>query len=131
MKNGFPDTEQLPTMHEALSCIPVRNSVVEESVDDNGLVLLRYPLAYKPWFGKLAGLFGSSPQALEKRLQLDELGSFCWRLMNDTRSVREIIACFREHYSLQESEARDSVSAFVRELGRRGIIIVTAPEDVR
>lgn len=119
----------IASIREALACVPVRNNAVEETVDTNGLSRLRYPLAYKPWFGRLAGVFGAEPHPLEKNIELDQLGSFCWQLIDNDRSVRMIIDDFKAEFSLQEQEACESVSAFIRELGRRGIIAITAPRE--
>ncbi|CCH49803.1 PqqD family protein [Pseudodesulfovibrio piezophilus] len=108
---------------EALSMIPVRNAEVEETVLPNAAVQLAYPLAVKPWFGRLAesvGLWDKRP--MTKRLELDEMGAFVWQQIDGRRSVRQIASAFVEQYQVQVREAELSVTAFIKTIGQRGII---------
>jgi hypothetical protein len=108
---------------EALSMIPVRNVEVTASTTADGLVLLAYPLAVKPWFGRLAekvNLWDQRPMI--KKLELDEMGSFVWDHIDGTRSVRRIAEEFAAHYGVQRREAELSVTAFIKNIGQRGIL---------
>lgn len=103
--------------------VPVRNTEVEVTPLPNGLVELAYPLAIKPWFGRLAervGMWDKRPMV--KRLELDEMGTFVWGLIDGEHSVRQIAAAFTEHYEVQAREAELSVTAFIKTIGQRGII---------
>ena len=112
-----------PSRAVALVCVPVRNADVEAHRSENGEVLLSYPATVRPWLGRfLKGLGQSAYQKYTKRLQLDALGSEVWELLDGKRSVRQIIRCFREKHQLHPKEAEVSVSQFLRELGKRGII---------
>ena len=107
----------------ALDMVPVRNQSVEETATGDGLVRLSYPLAVKPWFGKLAdavGLWDKRPMI--KQLELDEMGSFTWNLIDGKRSVREIARAFADRYQVQPREAELSVTAFIKTIGQRGLI---------
>jgi len=103
--------------------VPVRNEQVDVKVLQNGFVQLAYPLAVKPWFGKLAdrvGLWDKRPTI--KRLELDEMGTFVWGLINGEHSVKDIADAFVAEYQVQNREAELSVTAFIKDIGQRGII---------
>lgn len=103
--------------------IPVRNGEVSESEVADGLVQLSYPLAIKPWFGRLAEKVGMWDQRpMIKHLELDEMGTFVWRLIDGDHSVRQIAEKFTAHYEVQAREAELSVTAFIKTIGQRGII---------
>ncbi len=103
--------------------VPVRNRAVEETGQADGLVRLAYPLAVKPWFGRLAdrvGLWDGKPMI--KRVDLDEMGAFVWRRIDGERSVGDIAREFTEAYQVQLREAELAVTAFIKTIGQRGII---------
>ncbi len=108
---------------EALSYRPVRNPEVRVESLDTGEVMIIYPVRVRPWFVRLAQRFGwDSDQPMIKKLQLDELGTATWKLMDGKRTVKQIVREFGAQYQLPFREAEVSVTAFIRELGRRGII---------
>jgi len=103
--------------------IPVRNTEVEETPIADDLVRLSYPLAIKPWFGRLAekvGMWDKRPMI--KHLELDEMGTFVWQLIDGEHSVRQIAEEFTNHYEVQSREAELSVTTFIKTIGQRGII---------
>lgn len=121
----FKKSKPLPTIPraEALNMVPVRNREVAETEIADGLIQLAYPLAVKPWFGRMAekvGLWDKRPMI--KRLELDEMGTFVWRLIDGDHSVRQIAEAFVAHYEVQPREAELSVTAFIKTIGQRGII---------
>ena len=121
----FSKKKPAPVMERtrALDMVPVRNQSVEQTATEDGLVRLSYPLAIKPWFGKLAdsvGLWDKRPMI--KQLELDEMGSFTWNLIDGQRSVREVARAFADRYQVQPREAELSVTAFIKTIGQRGLI---------
>ena len=112
-----------PNRSEALECIPIKNDKVEESRLDNGELLLIYPIIIRPW---LAGLFrrleGKSERTIDKKLQLDVLGTEVWGLMDGHTTVRGIIKRFASIHQLPQREAEVAVTHFLRDLGKRGLI---------
>lgn len=103
--------------------VPVKNRAVEEIALPDGLVRLAYPLAIKPWFGRLAekvGMWDKKPMI--KQVELDELGAFVWERINGERSVQQIAAELASFYEVQPREAELSVTAFIKTIGQRGII---------
>ena len=108
---------------EALACIPVRNHAIQASQTPEGMVRLRYPLILKPWIAELAQRFRSAPYTPPSRqLELDELGSLTWGLIDGRRTVRAIVRQFCRQTQVHPKEAEAAVTRFLRELGRRGII---------
>jgi len=108
---------------DALNCIPVKSRAIEAAQTPEGLVRLRYPLLVKPWIAELAQRFsGSQYTPPSRQLELDELGSLTWDLINGKQTVREIIRDFSGQTQVHPKEAEAAVTRFLRELGRRGIV---------
>lgn len=119
---GQPEHSGGLTREQALACRPVKCPLVEEELSEE-LVRLCYPLSLKPWFAQIAsriGVWDNSPRI--KRLELDAMGTRAWRLMDGRRSVRQVIDAMAEAYGMQPREAELSVSAFIKDLGRRGLV---------
>jgi len=111
------------TRERALSLSPVKNRFVEETVTDKDFILLTYPTTVKPWFSTWAKRLGAwDGKPLMKKLELDEMGTATWRLIDGKKTVNGIAKEFAARYGLQKREAEMSVSAFIRELGRRGLL---------
>ena len=108
---------------EALDRIPVKSPQISENRLETGEVIIRYPVILRPFFAGLAKRFGGQEvQTQMKKLQLDELGTSVWNLMDGNRSVRQLVKMFAETHQLETREAEVSVTQFMRELGRRGLI---------
>ena len=92
---------------------------------------MRYPLALKPWLTELARRFGSASAGAPpmRQLELDELGSLTWDLIDGERSVRGIIRLFARKTEVHPKEAEAAVTQFLRELGRRGIIAMAPARE--
>ena len=108
---------------EALDRIPVKNRQISENRLETGEIVIGYPVTMRPFFAGLAKRFGGQEvQTQMNKLQLDELGTSVWNLMDGNRSVRQLVKMFAETHQLENREAEVSVTQFVRELGRRGLI---------
>jgi hypothetical protein len=108
---------------EALDRIPVKNRQITENRLETGEVIIHYPVTMRPFFAGLAKRFGGREAQIQiKKLQLDELGTLVWNLMDGERSVRQVVKMFAETHQLETREAEVSVTQFIRELGRRGLI---------
>jgi hypothetical protein len=108
---------------EALACRPVKNREVREEKVEGGDLLLIFPLLVRPWLSGLARAFGlQDRQVLTRKLQLDEMGSLTWTLMDGERSLADLVEIVGRKYRLQRRETEVAVTAFTRELGRRGLI---------
>jgi hypothetical protein len=108
---------------EALDRIPAKNRQISENRLETGEVVIHYPVTMRPFFAGLAKRFGRQEAQIQiKKLQLDELGTSVWNLMDGDRSVRQLVEIFAETHQLEIREAEVSVTQFIRELGRRGLI---------
>ena len=108
---------------EALASRPVRNREVVEEKLENGEVLLTYPLSLRPWLIALTARLGlRSSEPLTRKLQLDEMGSLTWALVDGNRTVQDMVELIGHRYNLNRRESEVALSRFLRELGRRGLI---------
>ena len=111
------------TREAALRCVPVKNRDIQELRLDNGTVRLVYPLRLKPWLAELRRRFGPRPALPpEKQLELDELGTLTWDLMDGRLQVADIVRRFSRRTRVHPKEAEAAVAQFIRELGKRGLI---------
>ncbi len=112
------------TRLEALAFKPVKSQQVSEIRLETGEVVIEYPLAVRPLIAAVARRLGKSQQDLvqTKKLQLDALGTSVWDLVDGKHSVRRMITIFAETHRLENREAEVSVTQFIRELGKRGLL---------
>ena len=108
---------------QALDRIPVKNRQISENRLETGEIVICYRVTMRSFFSGLAKRFGGPEvQTQMKKLQLDELGTSVWNLMDGNRSVRQLVKIFAATHQLETREAEVSVTQFLRELGRRGLI---------
>ena len=90
---------------------------------ESGCVILSFPVVMRPWFVKVVRRLGGPEESARiRKLQLDELGTAVWDLMDGNRTVRRIISEFAGTFQLHPREAEVSVTQFLRDLGKRGLI---------
>ena len=114
----------------ALACRPVKNDAVTVAQLESGELILTYPVAVRPWLERLFRRLGRGAQEpLRRKVQLDVLGTQVWGLIDGRRSVGEIVVAFGEAQRLPQREAELSVTAFLRMLGKRGLVGIRASES--
>jgi hypothetical protein len=121
----FKKKSKKPTLSraEALRRIPVKNIQITETRLETGEVVIRYPVTMRPFFAGLVRRFGGTEVQIQmKKLQLDELGTSVWDMINGKYSVRQLVERFARTHRLEAREAEVSVTQFIRELGKRGLI---------
>lgn len=112
----------------AMACRPVIHAGVEAQPLEDGDLLLTYGVAVRPWLGRLLRRLGrGARQPLRRKVQLDVLGAQVWGWIDGERSVEEIVRAFREAHKVSHREAELSVTAFLRMLGKRGLIGMREP----
>lgn len=120
-KKNQPDTQI--SRRDALGCKPVRNPQVISARMDSGGTVLTFTVVLRPWFVRFYERFGkSSSGAITKKLQLDELGTAVWDMINGVSTVQQIVEAFAKKYQLHGKEAEVAVTRFIRDLGKRGLI---------
>ncbi len=109
---------------QALGCIPLKSGMVQEVRRDAQGVMLTYPAPAMPRLAKMLQRIGIryNPEPQPRKLQLDALGATVWDLLDGRRCVAEVVQCFAQRFQLHPREAEVSVSLFLRELGRRGLV---------
>jgi hypothetical protein len=111
------------TRDQALTCTPVRNDIVSWEVLDSGLVRIEYVLVLKPLLKSISERFGGARDELPTRkLELDALGSQVWQMIDGSRTTAQLIEEFAGLQKISNQEAEQSITQFLRELGKRGLI---------
>lgn len=121
----FRKKRKLPplTRDQALACTPVRNDVVNWEVLNSGLVRIEYVLVLKPLLKSISERFGGANDELPTRkLELDALGSQVWQMIDGSRTTAQLIEEFARLQKISNQEAEQSITLFLRELGKRGLI---------
>ena len=113
-----------PSRSEALACTPVASQLIDCQTQEDGTFLLVYPLTIKPFFQSLLQRFNKNlaPQKVTKKLHLDAIGSKVWLMIDGEKNVKSIIEQFSKESSITLQESEISITAFIRELGKRGLI---------
>ena len=102
---------------DLLRIAPVRLAAWEES---DGRVTVTRP---RPVTGGLRGLAEwFSFWMSVRRIRLDEVGSFCWKLLDGRRTVGEVAAALRERFGETVDPAEERVGQFVRVLRYQGML---------
>jgi hypothetical protein len=118
------------TRAEAFAYCPVKNREVLEERLEGGEMVLTYPLVIRPWLAGLAQKLGlQSREPLTRKLQLDEVGSLTWSLLDGKRTVEEVVDFLCRRYNLNRREAEVATTGFLRELGKRGLIGLRLPHE--
>ena len=125
-KKKAPAASQAPpiTRTESLACIPEKSTAVTWS-ECEGKVVIEYPLPLKPFFISIARRFNKeNEQTLTKKLELDSIGSKVWLMIDGRADVKSLIKELAPVAGLSLQEAELSITTFLRELGRRGLILL-------
>jgi hypothetical protein len=112
------------TRAQALACIPVRNEAVRWERTATEEIRLDFELALKPFFISILNRFNHNRVVERPRrtLELDEFGSEVWELMDGTRTTADIITTFAAAHGISNQEAEHSITLFLRQLGKRGLV---------
>ena len=116
-------TQPALTREQALACTPVKNNIVDWEILESGLVQVEYVLLLKPFLLSIFKRFDTSRSAPPTRkLQLDEIGSQVWQMIDGQRTTATLIEDFAAIHNISISEAEQPITLFLRELGKRGLI---------
>ncbi len=102
--------------------IPVRNFKHEEK---DGLITVLYyrkkgfldKTIFKRWADKPI------------RIELDEIGSYCWNLIDGERTVEEITRLAQEHFGEKIEPATERVSLFFKQLHKNQLATLYMKEE--
>ncbi len=129
MKFSHSSSEQTLSRSESLACIPVHNESASWQELDNGEILFSYAIPLSRFFQSLHRRFSrNQAEVPTRKLQLDQMGSFVWKLIDGKNSVKDIIRIFATEYRVTSQEAETAVSSFLKTLGQRGFIVLYGAE---
>lgn len=114
---------------QALACIPTRAPSVRESRATPQAIVLSYTEPLHPVLSAIRNTLKMPSEGRIRRLELDAMGSTVWDWIDGKSTVSELTIRFSKHYGVLLREAQLSVSQFLRELGKRGIIVLRIPDD--
>lgn len=115
---GFHQRHASPLSRKrSLDGIPVVNPGVtaEGPVDGRLTLTIRRPRS-PGWLARF------QPPVLQRRVKLDEIGSFVFSQIDGTRSTRDIIGLLADRYRLNRREAELSGVEFLKALVRRQVV---------
>ena len=107
---------------KALNRAPQKNTAVEEQELSNGCVRLIYPIEPHPRMLALITLMGRTPTLRERKLELDEMGTMVWKMIDGRTTVRDLIDAFAARYQTHPRETEVAMTSFIRSLGKKGLI---------
>lgn len=130
MKSSPSDHKEFLSRTESLACIPRKNDEINWQELANGNILFTYAIPLSRFFTALHQKFSKNKaEAPTKKLQLDQMGSFVWHLIDGKNTVKEIIKRFAKDHKVTSQEAETAVAAFLKTLGQRGFIGLYDPRD--
>ena len=105
---------------------PVRNPVLEATVDEGKReVTVKLPRR-KTWWLNLMARFGRLPEF--GLVALDEVGTSVWEMCDGEHTVRDLVRVFAEKHQLARKEAEVSMLTYLKQLGQRGIVVFQVPD---
>jgi hypothetical protein len=110
-----------------LKAIPVKNPAAATADSDSDQVRLTVKRK-KPAFLVPPVSWLIRPR-MQKRVQLDRVGTWVWRICDGNRSVEAVIDRFAEKYALTFHEARVTVTKYLKLLVEWGIIAMVSDEE--
>jgi hypothetical protein len=125
------------TKSEFLQVKPIRNPKVKWEKDSEGIITLiisfeKQGNSKKSTRRKRRSLFSSDKKLpRQKRVKLDFVGSVVWELCDEKNTLNDIINYLEEKYKMLHTEAEISLSAYFKNLSKRGLIGYIIPEDIR
>ena len=104
---------------QSLEGVPVLNENVSQADDETGRLVINIKVKRGNSF-----LARFQPPVLERNIRLDEIGGFVFKLIDNRRTVLEIIELFLEKYRVNRREATLSVVAFLKSLVKKGVVSI-------
>jgi hypothetical protein len=115
------------TLAEVLATVPVRNRAVRETRKNESETVLYVPMRERWFMGP--PLSWLMPISKERGMSLDALGREVWEACDGLKRTEQLIDEFAGKHHLTFHEARVSVLTFLRELTRRGVIVMVKQGD--
>jgi len=104
---------------QAMAAFPLRNEGLQAAVADNGELSVTIPRR-KDWLGKVLSIVFVVPK--QRHVVLDAVGADVWGMCDGQHTVSDVIGGIAEKYRLNRKEAEVSVTTYMRQLGKRGLL---------
>lgn len=114
-------TKRQMAVSQLLSAVPHKNEAMKLQPAGRG-ALVSVPVRRPKWLAPPVSWI--LPWSRHRRVQLDEPGTEVLNLCDGQRTVEEIIERFAQEHRLSFREGQTAVTQFLRELVRRGIIVL-------
>ena len=119
--------KKLPTINreQMLDSSVAVNPSLRVIRSEEGPLSLGIPMPPSPilrWFPKLA-----KASSGERKIDLDEVGTFVWDMCNCETTVRQMIERLSAEYRMNRKEAEVSLFAFLQTLAKKGIVSLIVP----
>jgi len=105
-----------------LEARPLPNVAARPEPDATGGVVMHVPRTKSPFRPPLSWIVRVRS---ERRVQIDALGAFVWKLCDGTRTVEQIVDEFSRRHGLTFHEARVAVTGYLASLIQRGVLAIT------
>jgi hypothetical protein len=102
----------------------MRNQALKTQTNAQGELMVTVPRR-ADWVGRVLAAIFAVPK--ERRIVLDQIGADIWALCDGQNTVEAIIATLTDKYQLNRKEAEVSLTTYLRQLGRRGLIGFAVP----
>ncbi len=109
-----------------MAAVPARNEAVGVERNDKGEVVIVIPHNPGPLKRLLARVLGIP--LVDKRVELDEPGTFVWDLCDGKSDIASIVARLAKRYKLERKEAEVSVLRYLEQLTKRRFIGLIVPQ---
>ena len=119
------------TRQQSLASVPVPNTACTVTRDDSGLATITIPLRRTRAMSVIALLLWLPKGKRERVVELDTVGSYVHGLCDGRRTIQQIVDIFAGRYKLTHKEATLSITAYVEQLARRGIVALMVPKTVQ
>ncbi|NLI01628.1 MAG: PqqD family protein [Chthonomonadales bacterium] len=115
----FVRAKQVPDRGALMGLRPVRNDAITWEENESGEAELSIPYR-KDRFAKAVAFLVHLPEA--RRVQLDEVGTFVWKLCDGSNTVEGIVRAMTKHYKMNRAEVEASVGRYLQMLAERRFI---------
>ncbi len=107
------------TREQSLNAIPVRNQGIEVRRESGGTAVLVLKRSDSLRARAMSKIFYVPA---ERKIGLDELGTYVWDLCDGQTSVKKIVSLFAKKHKLGKKEAEVSVVEYLRQLTKKGLL---------
>lgn len=127
MKEGRVSIPGQGSWLSMLRAIPVYNDAARiERFPGSENVCISVPVVKPKWVVPPVTWF-FKPRS-RKTYEIDQVGMFVWERCNGTNTVESIIDAFAARYALTFHESRVSVTGYIRQLIKRGMLAIMMNE---